>query len=385
MSQTIDYPTVVLPTSASTSDLPQQPPPLNTPSRSSSRSSLNHNTHTSLSPPMLPFITTSLSAPGPSTSANTYANAHASLNGSRATSLRARSSMMGFGNIDSARTSVTHVAPYDETMFLQAQEPDFGLEGGAEPESEILQVDARARPASGVDGSSAFTPTPPTPHRDADAASPVLPGAGPSSQLGAHDHDQSTSSLLPTPRPPQIVTSYSSSPSSLPSSSQQESTHPHVQSPQTTLTFLLITGQRKIMSFDPETTVGRVKELVWNAWPNGEFISFLFFARFLPVFAFASRDHTCLFCVFFSLLSAFVAVASLDAVTSATQSFFSHLTSVITPLYPLRPRTVLHSPFNPFLPLLIEHPGSVGGGGKASSSFLGRRLGEVLSWVVWRP
>ena len=24
------------------------------------------------------------------------------------------------------------------------------------------------------------------------------------------------------------------------------------------------------MSFDQEMTVGRVKELVWNAWPNGE-------------------------------------------------------------------------------------------------------------------
>ncbi|OCH88548.1 hypothetical protein OBBRIDRAFT_703369, partial [Obba rivulosa] len=40
--------------------------------------------------------------------------------------------------------------------------------------------------------------------------------------------------------------------------------------PQVALTFLLVSGRRRTMSFEPETTVGRVKELVWNAWPNGE-------------------------------------------------------------------------------------------------------------------
>ncbi|TFK23507.1 hypothetical protein FA15DRAFT_670431 [Coprinopsis marcescibilis] len=40
------------------------------------------------------------------------------------------------------------------------------------------------------------------------------------------------------------------------------------QTPQTYLTFLLISGKRKTMSFEPETAVGRVKELVWNAWPS---------------------------------------------------------------------------------------------------------------------
>ncbi|KIP02149.1 hypothetical protein PHLGIDRAFT_20517 [Phlebiopsis gigantea 11061_1 CR5-6] len=38
--------------------------------------------------------------------------------------------------------------------------------------------------------------------------------------------------------------------------------------PQVSLTFLLVTGRRRTMSFEPETTVGRAKELVWNAWPN---------------------------------------------------------------------------------------------------------------------
>ncbi|KAH9896709.1 ubiquitin-related domain-containing protein [Cubamyces lactineus] len=40
------------------------------------------------------------------------------------------------------------------------------------------------------------------------------------------------------------------------------------QTPQVSLTFLLVTGRRRTMSFEPETTIGRVKELVWNAWPN---------------------------------------------------------------------------------------------------------------------
>lgn len=39
------------------------------------------------------------------------------------------------------------------------------------------------------------------------------------------------------------------------------------QTPQVSLTFLLVTGVRKTQSFEPDTTVGRVKELVWNAWP----------------------------------------------------------------------------------------------------------------------
>ncbi|KAK7457875.1 hypothetical protein VKT23_010219 [Stygiomarasmius scandens] len=38
--------------------------------------------------------------------------------------------------------------------------------------------------------------------------------------------------------------------------------------PKIPLTFLLITGARRSMSFDPETTVGRVKELVWGGWPE---------------------------------------------------------------------------------------------------------------------
>lgn len=42
---------------------------------------------------------------------------------------------------------------------------------------------------------------------------------------------------------------------------------PHM--PQVSLTFLLVSGRRRTMSFDHEITVGRAKELIWNAWPNG--------------------------------------------------------------------------------------------------------------------
>ncbi|KAL1708847.1 ubiquitin-related domain-containing protein [Schizophyllum commune] len=38
--------------------------------------------------------------------------------------------------------------------------------------------------------------------------------------------------------------------------------------PQAILTFLTVTARRKTMSFDPETTVGKVKELVWDQWPE---------------------------------------------------------------------------------------------------------------------
>jgi len=38
--------------------------------------------------------------------------------------------------------------------------------------------------------------------------------------------------------------------------------------PQVSVTFLLISGKRRTMLFQSGTTVGRVKELVWNGWPT---------------------------------------------------------------------------------------------------------------------
>ncbi|KAG6844869.1 hypothetical protein H0H87_002992 [Tephrocybe sp. NHM501043] len=40
------------------------------------------------------------------------------------------------------------------------------------------------------------------------------------------------------------------------------------QTPQVYLTFLVISGRRRTMTFEPGTTLGRVKELVWNSWPS---------------------------------------------------------------------------------------------------------------------
>lgn len=52
--------------------------------------------------------------------------------------------------------------------------------------------------------------------------------------------------------------------------SSQSGSSPELPS-QISLTFLLVNGKRKVMIFDSRTTVGRVKELVWNTWPNGKF------------------------------------------------------------------------------------------------------------------
>lgn len=38
------------------------------------------------------------------------------------------------------------------------------------------------------------------------------------------------------------------------------------QTHQTYITFLFLSGRRRLMNFDPDTTIGRVKELVWAAW-----------------------------------------------------------------------------------------------------------------------
>ena len=45
---------------------------------------------------------------------------------------------------------------------------------------------------------------------------------------------------------------------------------PVPQTPQISLKLLLISGNRKVMSFDATTTVSRVKELIWNGWQSGE-------------------------------------------------------------------------------------------------------------------
>ena len=66
------------------------------------------------------------------------------------------------------------------------------------------------------------------------------------------------------------------------------------QIPQTMLQFLLVSGRRRSMAFEPETTVGRVKELVWNTWPNGalSFSPSPLRARLLPLGALSASTYT---------------------------------------------------------------------------------------------
>jgi len=55
---------------------------------------------------------------------------------------------------------------------------------------------------------------------------------------------------------------------STPSTQPQTISQTVPQMPQTYLTFLLISGRRRTMSFEPESPIGRVKELAWNSWPT---------------------------------------------------------------------------------------------------------------------
>lgn len=102
------------------------------------------------------------------------------------------------------------------------------------------------------------------------------------------DHDDDEQLLSPEPTSLDIasstnnVTHQASEPISPLSQDQQQSaqqppvssTQPPAmsetvpQTPQTYLTFLLISGRRRTMSFEPESPIGRVKELAWNSWPT---------------------------------------------------------------------------------------------------------------------
>ena len=85
------------------------------------------------------------------------------------------------------------------------------------------------------------------------------------------------------------------------------------QVPQTLVQFLLVSGRRRSMSFVPETTVGRVKELAWNSWPNGAS------AVFLPLFSPCTSHHesTC-------PLSLSLAVIERVRAAPVLSFFFSH-------------------------------------------------------------
>lgn len=86
-------------------------------------------------------------------------------------------------------------------------------------------------------------------------------GAGASQETSAPEAE-----IKPTQQPYPPAEPIASQTSEKPTVDSQEVP----QTPQTHLTFLVISGRRRTMAFEPDTTVGRVKELVWNAWPAGE-------------------------------------------------------------------------------------------------------------------
>jgi len=45
----------------------------------------------------------------------------------------------------------------------------------------------------------------------------------------------------------------------------------HHDEPSINITFLLLSGKRKTMSFDPEYTFGKVRQEVFDDWPEGDY------------------------------------------------------------------------------------------------------------------
>jgi hypothetical protein len=126
------------------------------------------------------------------------------------------------GSVDVALTaSVAHSPPHEDSVAQRLP----SLDSQPLPPSHLLALPQQHQPE--------YAPTEPEPEPE------------PEHKI---EHD----SALPTPE----------------SKPEQQSGLPQI--PQTSLTFLLVSGRRRTMSFEPETTIARVKELVWNAWPSGE-------------------------------------------------------------------------------------------------------------------
>ncbi|KAI0746595.1 ubiquitin-related domain-containing protein [Daedaleopsis nitida] len=124
-------------------------------------------------------------------------------------------------------------------------------------------------PPAHADSSSPPSVQPPPPasiehalHARIDAFSPVCPSA----RTSYTRVDLTSGTRANTPRPD---ITHDVDDEEVPEETQQAPAEELIpQTPQVSLTFLLVSGRRRTMSFEPETTIGRVKELVWNAWPN---------------------------------------------------------------------------------------------------------------------
>lgn len=159
----------------------------------------------------------------------------------------------------SARTSFTRVGPDDEEGPLFPARPATASAAMAAPQLQLLRPRLFDLPSAGSVCSF---------RSDAD--------------LGEPQFDQDSE---PPPQPetatPPVASSSGTSP---PSSPHQPQPTAVPQTPQTFITFLLVTGKRRTMSFDPETTIGRVKELVWNTWPEGVLPIFVLFPAHITSF-----------------------------------------------------------------------------------------------------
>ncbi|KAG8216630.1 hypothetical protein J3R82DRAFT_6825 [Butyriboletus roseoflavus] len=142
--------------------------------------------------------------------------------------------------LSSDRPSTAHVSPADPPNAK------FGPYISASARTSYTRVDVDSSPAP------VYPPLPPLP-----TAFAVQDVPGLSAAAGPTIFSATTTITTTTPTPDAPT-----------NGAQTLSTEPPIpQTPQVSLTFLLVSGLRKTQSFDPETTIGRVKELVWNAWP----------------------------------------------------------------------------------------------------------------------
>ena len=151
--------------------------------------------------------------------------------------------------------------------------------GGTSDDQSTQSLDPSALPflpvASSVGPSTARTSFTQVDHGD--DQQPILPSSHdqglpldpiPTSQDGASTHNI-------TLQAPELISTLSQDQQQSVQRPPTPSTQPQVtsevvpQTPQTYLTFLLISGRRRTMSFEPELAIGRVKELAWNSWPTG--------------------------------------------------------------------------------------------------------------------
>lgn len=120
--------------------------------------------------------------------------------------------------------------------------------------------------------SSPIEPTPP-PMANVEDAPVSIPEAAPTPAPNAPTAE--------TPVPPASTSAESPKDDVAPIPDSQKNEQPPVppvqkeappipQTPQVYLTFLLLSGHRRTMNFEPATGIGRVKEVVWNAWTGGD-------------------------------------------------------------------------------------------------------------------